>query len=187
MSILDLLKAAKGEHSTESRIGRWRKAVSQAIDTGTAVSTPADYINSKNSGAQVGVAQDNNIVVDQEINVRGITRPSTTAFQLTPGKTYHLLAHARFNAFSDPVQGVLALRWVDDNDANIPTTGPDAIASRHLPATNTDNLSEDPVVDVIYTCPNTVAGSQVKLRCTSATGTATLPSNGVSVTIVEIK
>lgn len=187
MGLLDLLKAAAGESSLHSRLGRWRQAVSDQIDSGVAVSTPADYINSKNSAQQAFVAQDNNIVVDQEINVRGITRPSVTVFQLTPGKTYHLIAHARFNTFSDQVQGVLALRWVDDSNANIPTTGPDAIASRHLPTTNTDVLSEDPVAEVIYTVPDTVAGSQVKLRCTSATGTATLPANGVSVTIVEIK
>src|SRR3990167_9922076 len=177
MSILDLLKAAKGERSTEGQIGRWRKAVSLALDTGAGA--PADYIHSKNSAEQVGVAQDNNIVVDQEINVRGITRPSTTVFQLTPGKTYHLISHARFDTFSDPTTGRLVIRWVDDSNTNIPLVpNPDATASLHVPTTSTDNSnSADPVTEAIYTVPASPASaSLVKLRCTSATGTATLPA-----------
>src|SRR3990167_2390693 len=173
MSILDLLKAAKGERSTEGQIGRWRKAVSLALDTGAGA--PADYIHSKNSAEPVGG--------DQEINVRGITRPSTTVFQLTPGKTYHLISHARFDTFSDPTTGRLVIRWVDDSNTNIPLVpNPDATASLHVPTTSTDNSnSADPVTEAIYTVPASPASaSLVKLRCTSATGTATLPANAVS-------
>jgi hypothetical protein len=184
--LTDLLKAATGERSLFGKIGAWRLAVSQAAD---AASTPAQYINSKNSAEQALIGANTSIVVDSDINVRGITRPSSTAFQLTPGKTYYLHAHARFHTFSDPTGGELTVRWVDDANQNIPNAlvAPDAVASLHVPATNTDNESGDPVVDVIYTVPDSVLQSQVKLRCTAGTGTATLPANGVSVSIKEIK
>jgi hypothetical protein len=185
--LLDLLKAAKGERSIDGRIGRWRQAVSAALDV-AGVGEAAQYINSKNSGAQAGITSNNSIVVDSDINVRGITRPSTTAFELTPGKTYHLSAHATMDTFSDPVAGRLVLRWVDDTNTGIPTTGPDATTGIYVPTTSTDGIAADPVVDVIYTVPAAPFSARlVKLRCIAAQGTATLPANGVSVSIVEIK
>jgi hypothetical protein len=187
MGLLDLLKAAKGERSTDGRIGRWRQAVSLALDT-AGVGVPAQYINSKNSLAQAGITSGNSIVVDSDINVRGITRASVTAFELTPGKTYHLSAHATMDTFSDPVAGRLALKWVDDTNTAIPTTGPDAIAGIFVPTTSTDGITADPVLDVIYTVPAAPFSARlVKVYCSAAQGTATLPANGISVSIVEIK
>ena len=154
------------------------------------VASPAQYAHAKNSAQQAGVGAATNIVVDSDINIRGIVRPSTTAFELVPGKTYHLLAHGRFDTFSSGATGELTLRWVDDSNTNIPDpgTGPDATAALVLPTDNTGGASADQLVEAIYTVPaSPVSARTVKVRCTAATGTAVLPANGMSVSIVEIK
>lgn len=187
MGLLDLLRNAGGEVSLRSSLGRWYLAVSQLLDQAAAASSPS-FIHSKNSSAQNSVGANTNIVVDQDINVRGITRPSSTAFQLEAGKTYHLIAHLTANTFSSGATGEIRFRWVDDNNANIPgPTSPDATAAVAIPTTGTGGEVADPIAEVIYTVPTgSVAKTQVKLRCTSSVGTATIPSNGVCVTIVEI-
>jgi hypothetical protein len=186
--LLDLLRAAKGEAPTESPLGRWRKKVSQALDSGAGA--PADYINSKNLSAQTLVDNPDNIAVETDINVRGITRPDAFSFQLTPGKTYHMVFHARFTDFTDPVTGRLSIRWVDDAGTFVPdpATGPDPSPAEFYPLTSTDPKTSDPTAEVIYTVPASPASASiVKVHCVASTGTATLPSNGSSVTIVEIK
>lgn len=186
MGILqDILRAAAGEATQHSWLGLWRRKVSEQLDNGSAA--PADYIQSKNgSGDQAGVAADSTISVDTDINARGITRVDAFAFQLTPGKTYRLLAHARFTNFDDAATGVIVLQWVDDSNVAIPTAVP-GTSSRHRPMSSTVTSSEDSVLEAIYTVPSAGAASRVKVRCIAATGTATLPQNGISVSIVEIK
>jgi hypothetical protein len=111
--------------------------VSAQLDSGPGA--PADYIHSKNLNEQTTVDALDNIAVETDINVRGITRPDAFSFQLTPGKTYHLLAHGTFNTFSGDPAGDLTLRWVDDSNTNIPNpaTGPDATAALVIPTTGT--------------------------------------------------
>lgn len=186
--LLDLLKAAAGEASLHSRLGKWRQAVSNQIDSGSAA--PADYINSKNLNAHTPIAGGDNISVETDINVRGITRPDAYSFQLTPGKTYHMVFHARFTEFSDPATGRLSIRWVDDTGTFIPNPAdaPDPSPAEFYPLTSTDPKTSDPTEEVIYTVPlSPASASIVRLNCIAATGTATLPANGSSVTIVEIK
>lgn len=184
MGILkDLLKAATGEASLHSRLGLWRQKVSEQLDAFVA---GAQYIQAKNAGEQAGVTQDSTIAVETDINARGITRPDAFAFQLTPGKTYHLIAHGRFTDFSDAAAGVLALQWVDDSNTAIPAVT--APSSRHRPMTSTVTSSEDSVTEAIYTVPASPASaSRVKVRCVAGTGTATLVANGMSASIVEIR
>ncbi len=183
--LLNLLKQAAGEASLHSKLGFWRQKVSQALD---AASDPADFIHSKNgSGDQAGVTADTNIAVETDINVRGITRPDAFSFGLTPGKTYHLIAHGRFTTFDDAVSGAIVLQWVDNSNTAIPSPVP-ATSSRHRPMSSTVTASEDSVIESIYTVPaSPAAASIVRVRCIASTGTATLPQNGMSVTIVEIK
>lgn len=170
-------------------LGLWmlevQKLVGQLFSGGA--SAP-QYMNAKNQAAQVIAASATNVKFDTVIASRGITiLGGDEVFQLTQGKTYLLSARGRATGFATAATGRIQVRWVDENDANLPTSGPDAVPGEWIPPTNTTADSDDPVADLIYVVPSTVAGSRVKLRVTDAAGlAATIPSNGVQAYIVEI-
>ncbi len=187
--LMDLLKAAAGQAALSSPLGNWRLAVSKALD---AESTPAQYLQVKNNAQQANVGQDVDVLLQSTIASSGIERAggvSEKEFVLTAGRTYHLLAHGFANTFDDPTGGRLLVKWVDANNASIPQTGPDSIGAEWRPTTNTEATSANQVAECVFVVPAgaTLAERTVHLRCTAATGTATIPSNGVTASIIEIK
>lgn len=184
--LLGLLKSV--EKSLHSRWGAWAQAVSKELDSLSAASTPG-YIQAKNNALQAGVTTGTNILVQTTIANSGIDRAggiSEMEFELEAGKTYHLLAHGSALNFSDANDGQLSIRWVNGSDQAIPQS--DAPAALWRTVTDDSALSGDSVTDAIYEVPAaaTLAERRVHLRCNAATGTADIPSNGVTVTIIEI-
>ena len=190
--LLDLLKAAASEASPLSKLGFWRQRVSAQVDSLASSSAPAQYLQVKNGAEQALVGLNVDILLQSTIASSGVERAggvSEKEFVLTAGRTYHLLAHGFANTFSDPTGGRLLVKWVDANNASVPQTGPDSIGAEWRPTTNTEATSADQVAECVFVVPAdaTLAQRTVHLRCTAATGTATIPSNGVTASIVEIK
>lgn len=191
-TLLDFLKAAAGESSLHTKLGQWRQKISAQVDALAVTIEPAQYLQAKNNQAQAGVTADVDVLLQSTIASSGIDRAggvSEKEFVLTAGRTYHLLAHGFAQTFSADPDGRLQMHWVDANNAQIPTTGPDAIGAEWRPTSSTEVVSADPVCDVVFVVPAnaTLAERTVHLRCTAATGSATIPQNGVSATIIEIK
>lgn len=189
-SLVELARSAAGEMIGRSRFFQWMMRVSQAADSAQSASAP-QYLQAKNNAIQAGVGVNTDILLGTTIASRGISRAggvSSIEFVLDAGKTYHLIAHGWAQGYSS-ADGRLQVRWVNGSNVNIPTAGPDAIAAEWRPMTATGtNDSSDPTCECIYPVPSnaTLAERTVHLRCTAATGTATIASNGVSATIVEI-
>jgi hypothetical protein len=183
--LLDLAKAISAEHSLWGRLGRWILAVSTTLDS----TSTRGYVEAKNDGDQLAVGAGTNILLQTTIANRNIDRAggvSEMEFELEAGKTYLLSAHGWATTFSDAVDGQLGIRWVDGNNASVPVGGSDAQAASWSPLTDDSAQSADPVTDVIFEVPAsaTLAERRVHLRCTTATGTATVTS--VQGTITEL-
>jgi hypothetical protein len=183
---IEMLTGVKGQTGLWSHLGRWMifvsKAIDQVISAGGAGGAP-QYYEGKNANPQA-IGADTNIIVDQTIAQRGITKVSNTEFQLTPGKTYHLIAYARATTFSGATD-VVGFRWVNGLEQNVPLVG-DAVAGRLLPETSSSADSSLPYTDAIYTPTTTPGDNSVKLRAVNVSGSATIPANGVQITIIEI-
>lgn len=183
--LLSLAKAISTERSLWSRLGRWIIAVSTTLDS----TTSRDYFQAKNSGNQANVGADTNILIQTTIASRGIDRAggiSEMEIELEAGKTYLLSAHGWAITFSDANDGQLSVRWVDGNNANVPVSGADAQSASWSTVTDDSALSGDSVTDAIFEVPAdaTLAERRVHLRCTGATGTATVVS--VQATVTEL-
>ncbi len=183
---IELLTGVKGQTGLWSHLGKWMifisKAIDQVISAGGAGGAPQFY-EGKNANSQL-IGGSTNIIVDQTIAQRGITKISNTEFQLTPGKTYHLIAYARATGFSGATD-FITFRWVNGQEVNIPLAG-DGVAGRLLPETSSSADSGLPYIDVIYTPTSNPGDNSVKLRATTVSGSATIPASGVQITIIEI-
>lgn len=196
MTLLDLLKAAAGEVSLHSRIGQWMLSVSTTADQSSAASFP-DYLNARRGGSdQAGIGLNNNVIYNFIGANRGIAylADQGVAF-LTRGKTYRISAHIGADTFSAGVNGSLTIQLV--NGANIPLgpqvlvpgTGPmDSPKAVLVPPTSTSDNTGITTIDFIYQVPTnaTLDQTAVKMRCTAATGTATIRDGEGSLLIVEI-
>lgn len=183
--IFDLLKSSAGSAgSLRNAIGKWRQAVSEALDA----SASPQYAFGLGVSAQGAVGVNTDLEFEGVGLVNGIPRTvgNPDAWALTPGNVYMLRGIGFFDTFSDAATGVLNVEWVDS--ANNPLiagaiAGPNA---KFTPATGTDARSTSGALEFLYLCPVTPALTEVKLRVTSATGTANKPAEAWSVSIVQI-
>lgn len=178
--LLDLLKAAAGEGSLSSALGRWRQAVSQELE-------PLQYAYAKNSNAQAGITTNTRLILESNGLVSGIPRDpgSGEAWVLTEGKLYLLRGVGHFNTFSDAVNGALRIQWVDDTGTPLVSGTADCPGAFFYPTTNTGAQSSAAGVEILYR-PSTPTNATVSLRCTNATGTATMPQSAWSASLIEI-
>lgn len=181
-----MLAAVRSQMGLWSAFGRWAIFISKQIDTVLSGGGSApQYYEAKNNNPQ-NIAGPANFKFDTMIASRGISQPDSETFQLTPGKTYHLIFHGHAISFGS-VNDNLNFRWVDGNLSNIPQTAGDAIQGLMLPQTSTQASSCDQVVDVIYAVPLANPNlSVVHVRVTQVTGSAQIPAGGMQVTIIEI-
>jgi len=196
----DLLQRAAGEVSNRSAIARWRQAVSQSLDSvaallgiGTSEISSAlspDFGWVKRGGStQAGVGANTTLDLNVEGAARGIEYVNaTSSWVLNAGKRYRLTVHGRFANFSNATGGSMRLRFVDDANAPLQDTSADSPDAFFHPTTHTTADSSSAGLEMIYTVPMTATPTQrtVKLRVTDATGTADLPSNGMTWVVEEI-
>jgi len=182
MRILDYLLAAKGERSVSGAIGVWRKKISQAVDdlqsshppqSGTFVQT--EYTS---AGAGQVLASGTNIIMDAP-GFGNIAYNNTTGiFTLGPSTSYRLTAHFALVNYTGETTN-MGIEWVDaiTNVRLHPDQG-----AFLTPGTNTNNLNAQPTTETFHTTGS--AGQTVRLRVTSATGTATA-LGGLSYAMVQ--
>jgi len=185
MSLRDLLRAAGGEVALSSAVGRWMLSVSNALASGAG--TP-DYGFSKRSGtAQTLVGVNTSLQIDLPGAIRGISHQSEGNWILNTGKLYLLRAIGYFDTFSDATGGSLTLKWVDDDNNPLISGGIDSPAAIFAPGTNTNAWSTAAALEMLYAVPTgAVAGRVARVRCTAATGTASLPAGSWSTMVMEI-
>lgn len=185
---IEMLKMVASEIQLSSAFGRWMQKVSTLLDAG--VSAPQYLIAKRGGGlAQNNVGLNTTIVPNILGESRGIPYDETQGLAtLTPGKTYRLTGRLGATTFSDATGGRLAVRWVDGNNAALTSVTMDSPEASLVPDTGTGVEAENPCVEMIWTVPaDADAVSRiVKLRVTSATGTATIPSGLATIVIQEI-
>ncbi len=138
------------------------------------------YYEAKNTVPQ-NIAGLTNFHFDTATAARGISQPDNESFQLTVGKTYHLLFHGHADGFGG-VTDSLEFRWVNNSLTPIPVA--DSIKGVMRPATSTAASSNDGFADCIYTVPP--GGDVVHVRVTAVSGSATISAGSVQVSIIEI-
>ncbi len=185
---IEMLKAVASEIQLSSAFGRWMQKVSVLLDAG--VSAPQYLIAKRGGGsAQTLVGLNTTIVPNILGESRGIPYDETQGLAtLTPGKTYRLTGRIGTTTFSDATGGRLAVRWVDGNNNALSSPTMDSPEASCVPDTGTGVEGENPCVEMIWTVPLTASVVEriVKLRVTSATGTATIPSGLATMVIQEI-
>lgn len=182
--ILNLLQAAGGEGALSSALGRWRQAVSEEVASNTEA---LQYAYAKNVNVQAGITTNTRLVLDTNGLVNGIPRDpgSGEGWVLTIGKLYLLRGMGYFTTFSDATGGALRIQWVDDAASPLASAGADCPGAFFYPTTNTGAQSSSGGVEILYR-PTTITNSVVFLRCTNATGTATMPQSSWSASLIEI-
>jgi hypothetical protein len=156
--LMDLLKGAAGEGSLHSRLGRWRLAVSKAID---ALSTDFIQVQLVAGLSIADLAAATPLLFDTVMIQRGTITYSAADgfFQLGANACYELSTHVRWNTFNDPTTDRANVQW-QDSDGNILST----------------NFAE------VYAQQSTVnAASQPVARTIVCTGSSGLAVRAVSV------
>jgi len=129
---------------------------------------------------QTGIGGSTNLVFDDLQSSNGIPyNTSTGVFTLTAGKTYRLSFGADYLSFSNTTGGAVTTTWVDAI-TNTPLTAWNALA---YPASLTTDAVASNNIEMIYT-PST--NQTIRLRTTSATGTATMNANNNYAIVQEI-
>jgi len=173
--------AVASQFGLSSPIGQFVLNLAAVIDglTSSGADSP-QYYEAKNTVPQ-NIGGVTNFHFDTATAARGITQPDNESFQLTVGKTYHLIFHGHADGFGG-VGDSIDFRWVDNNLTPIPQA--DSIKGVMRPATSTDASSNDGFVDCIYTVPP--GGDVVHVRVTDVTGSCVISSGSVQVSIIEI-
>lgn len=186
---IEMLTGAGGERSLLGRIGRWRIFISKQIDSLIINGSSApDFAWSKRGGSdQAGVTTGTNIDFNVVGSFRGITKLNND-WILNAGKRYRLSVVGRMQNFSDSTGGNIRLQFVDGANnvlSDLTADSPDAF---FRPNTNTSAISTAAGMEMIYTVPANATATQrsVRVRCTGSTGTADVPSGGMTWVIEEI-
>lgn len=182
-NLLSLLKTAGSQLQLSSPLGKFLQKIAQSL-VSSGVSAP-QYGFAKISTPQA-INGTTNLLLDSQGLTRGIGYSTATGtWTLTPGKTYVLRGHGYADTFS-AVNASLKIQWVDDNNNPLTSGGPDCPPAQLYPMTGTGANSTEPVTEIVYTAPDTVAGRSVKLRVTALVGTANIPASGFTAIIQEI-
>jgi hypothetical protein len=186
---IEMLIAAGGERSLFGRIGRWRQFISKQVDAFVAGgSSLPDFAWSKRASSdQVGVGLNTTIDFNGVGSFRGITKLNND-WILNEGKRYRLSVVGRMANFSDATGGNIKLQFVDGANVVLSDLTLDSPDAFFRPNTSTVATSTAAGLEMIYTVPTNATANQrsVRVRCTGATGTADVPSNGMTFVIEEI-
>jgi hypothetical protein len=144
-----------------------------------------DYLQAgRFTTTQPGVGVDTDLVFNSVTAQSGTSQISlnttTGVLSLKGGVTYNLTASPSFQIFSNTTTGFLVYQWVDAT-TNTPLI--DGISGAATPATLTNADSNQQLVSLVYT-PST--NQTVKVRVTSASGTASLRTNFTYITVTQI-
>lgn len=128
--------------------------------------------------AQATVGANTDLILNDGTG-NGIALNTTTGvITLKGGYTYELRAALGFSTFSNTTGGTLTVEWVGGDNVAL-------VASRAAvitPTTSTVASNSNPMTAIFFTA---TADIQVKLRCTAATGTATLDIGNSTVTVIS--
>lgn len=192
MSLFDYLKAAAGEVSLFSSIGRWMQAVSQQLDSSNASSPDFMYVKRVGDQGQIGVGTSIKFNTIGENQGNLALDGGTGTITLNAGTTYLLRAEGALSAFSDAAAGELDFQWTDTTGTPLQSSGGvDCPKSMMVPTTHTGGgggspLAGNSVIEFIYAVPPgaTLAQRQVRVTYTSGTGTAN-PLGGKWYAVVQ--
>ena len=181
---IELLTGAKGERSIWGLIGKWRLYISKQVDalvaSGGGTGGTKTYANAEMSSG--GAGQTLGPATDVKFNTSNGDipyAPATGLFTLAANKRYKLTGHFALSSYSGETIN-LGIEWV--TSAN--TVVRDGHGAFLTSGGNTNSLNVQPTAEVII---ETTAATQVKLRVTSAGGTATaLPGVGTYATVEEL-
>lgn len=193
MSLKDLLQAAGGEQG-RGALWRWMMAASELLDlVAPSGSSALSYGFAKRITTDQTITSGQNVAFNSG-NTRGNISfvLASGSFILEAGKRYLLTAGGRLVNFTDTATGTLDLKFVDDNNnvINWPTGGAGSVldcpAGTFTPATGTAAQSTGAVWQFPYEPGSSDASRTVKVRCTSATGSADVSSNRFWMSALEI-
>ncbi len=180
-AIEDQLKSIGGQVQLTSPLGRFLQSLVQSVAAVIAGGGLApQFYEAKNTVPQ-NIGGQTNFHFDTATAARGISQPDNESFQLTVGKTYHLIFHGNADGFSG-VGDSIEFRWVDNNLVNIPQA--DSIKGVMRPGNSSAASSTDGYADCIYTVPP--GGDVVHVRVTNVVGSCVISSGAVQVSIIEI-
>lgn len=185
MSLLDYLKAAAGEVSLFSAVGRWMQAVSQSLDqvSGSGLSAP-DYGEAKMVTPQT-INGTTNLRLDGVGLVRGIAYdPSIGTWTLNAGSTYLLRGHGYADTWGSAADG-MKIQWVDDNNVVLQNSI-DCPPAQIIPPNSSGNNSIEPTTEFLYTAPAVLSGRRVKLRVTNLSGSCRIPGSAFTAIVQQI-
>lgn len=173
---IEYLKAAMGQVSIHSPLGRWMQKVSQEL-AGSVAAQDFAIVKRVNDQGQIGVGDAIHFNVMGE-NQGGLTLDGGTGvITLNADTTYILRAEGALSSFSDANAGELDFQWTDAAGVALQSGGMDCGKSMMVPTTHTGGgggspLASNSVVEMIYRTGSTLASRQVKVTYTSGTGTA---------------
>lgn len=176
---LDLLKNAGGERSLYSAIGRWRVAVSQALDT--ALDTSQQYNQVRRSPFEQSFAGPGDVIFDDVPTSVGalIYNTTTGEWTLDANTTYELEFFGFFDNFGN-AGDVVQTEWVDSTNTTLVTPFGATFGGYFTPGgLSTIGASNKPVSKVIYsTGPSPEI---VKVRVTNVTSTVDLQAGSYAI------
>lgn len=199
--IRDRLKTAASSLQLSGPVGWWAQGVSEALDQilvalgipsggggggGGGTSLDLDILETKRAGLdQAGVTTGSDVILNNTIFVRGSATYNfnTGVYTLIPGKVYELDAGGAVGSFSDAVAGFLGIDWVDAV-TNTPLFG--NITGIYKPSTQTNASSNGGRTRAVF-IPSGASDAQVKLRVTSATGTAAIPADFFGCVVKQLR
>jgi hypothetical protein len=145
------------------------------VNTGNSFST-VDYVMARQTAitGELPIATGNtDIKLDVKESGNIPYNASTGVFNLTAGKTYHLLFEGRFISFANTTTGSVDVKWADAT-TNVTLTG--GIVSHSFPVSGSTPNTSTSSVEYIYT-PTT--DQSIKLRASSNTTCTLLQSAAI--------
>lgn len=133
--------------------------------------------------AQATVGANTDLVLNSAVAGNTIALDTATGiFTLKAGRTYLITACCGFSTFSDTTGGVATVEIVDGTSNTALVAGR---AATYAPPSNTAQVASNGTISLVYAVA-AGADKTAKLRCTAATGTASLDVGRTSVTVVAL-
>lgn len=175
--LLSLLKVAAGERSLHSAIGKWRIAVSQALDAGSFV---PQYNQARRTIDQSFASVGDVILDDVPTSVGNLAYNTLTGeWTLEAHATYELEFFGFFANFGG-VGDIVQTDWVDSTDTTLVTPFGATFGGYFTPGgLSTIGASNKPVSKVIYRTG--AVPEVVKIRVTNLTSTADLQAGSYAI------
>lgn len=176
--LLELLKAAGGEASLRSALGRWRKAVSSALDQ---LQDESYSIVRQTPFAASFATPTADVILNEEVVRVGsaVTYDDATGrWTLAASGLYELEFFGQFENFG-AVGDTAQIAWTDLANAELVAPTGSSLGTVFFPGTSTINASTKPVSRLLY--PTGAAAEQIKLRLTNLTSTGDLSAGSYAI------